>query len=306
MRLEFDFDAFPYTRQMATSRFGVKPGGQLDRYYQWKKRVRDRLNCEQIDGPVSFSLHVKSPIWTRRDVDNLLKGAADVLNPEVGLKMPHIAPGAWIDDGQMVECYAKVEYSPKAGFTVFVEPLFDDINAFGFGRIPGGSRDNLDTIKLVTRLGTYDAPIHPLKGEGRPLWIDTELEDHRFPAYETLGEAHMTFMADSLGCGAHYRKKGTINEKGLAIIAENTGSTAPNAVEHVFAQMANVKKVDFEDMAKRLYLEAGAAWPSCRLALRKALARGVPISDFGTLAMLMPQRKVKKAKKKSKKEKAKP
>jgi hypothetical protein len=67
-----------------------------------------------------------------------------------------------------------------------------------------------------------------------------------------------------------------------------------------------VKKVDFEDMAKRLYLEAGAAWPSCRLALRKALARGVPISDFGTLAMLMPQRKVKKAKKKSKKEKAKP
>jgi hypothetical protein len=111
--LDFAIEPFPYTRLNINSRWTAGPGSQEYEYMAWKDTIRnayEQLDYQIYDWGVPFheplSLSGKFDVtqnWEGKDLDNLMKGIVDALNPSRRKDWKDLKTHQWIDDKQVVQ-----------------------------------------------------------------------------------------------------------------------------------------------------------------------------------------------------------
>jgi Holliday junction resolvase RusA-like endonuclease len=106
--LEFNITPFSYTRLNQNSRWSAGKGSQEYEYIRWKERVRDlydQLGYQVYDWgvplsePLSISGHFEvEDNFEGRDLDNIMKGIVDCLNPSRRKDWKDLKTFQWIDD----------------------------------------------------------------------------------------------------------------------------------------------------------------------------------------------------------------
>jgi hypothetical protein len=128
-------EGYPYTRMTGLTAAAAKPGSQIARYLAWKKAVQDLFEQGRHFGPEAgmpfteplqvLAQFQASEGYGSRDLDNLLKGIVDALNPVHLPSWHRLRPAPWLDDRQVCSVAAHITPTLKeANLRVSYRPLF--------------------------------------------------------------------------------------------------------------------------------------------------------------------------------------
>lgn len=113
LRLVFNKDPFPYTRLLANSRWTAGPNSQEAKYIAWKETIRDDFHLLDYQQQSLTGIPFHEPLalsgrfdvvdnYEGRDLDNIIKGIVDCLNPSRRKDWKDLKTFAWVDDRQIV------------------------------------------------------------------------------------------------------------------------------------------------------------------------------------------------------------
>jgi hypothetical protein len=135
--IDLFIEPFPYTRLNINSRWTSGPESQEARYIAWKEQIgdlfhqldyQDHLQGLPFSEPLllSGSFYLKEN-WVGKDIDNLIKGVVDALNPKRRKDWSGLKTFAWIDDKQVRAYGSFVSYpsiNREASINLSVVPMW--------------------------------------------------------------------------------------------------------------------------------------------------------------------------------------
>jgi hypothetical protein len=128
-------EPFPYTRLNHNSRWTAGPGSQEFQYMAWVDKIRelyDTLDYNSITGvPFHEPLSVRGDFFVSencsgKDLDNLVKGIMDCMNPSRKKDFSGLRTFVWVDDRQIVSHgpYTKRPQKVLPNIAITVAPLW--------------------------------------------------------------------------------------------------------------------------------------------------------------------------------------
>jgi Holliday junction resolvase RusA-like endonuclease len=295
-------------------------------YLAWKRDVANyiegsigSLSPSLIEGPVKLELvfHGNSN-WNVRDLDNLIKGTSDALNPRLDDKALSVQATAWVDDRQVREINAASVYSDTPGIDITVSPLFSvapsPYRAIGVYHARGVIYSN--RIQLANSQVTIPARVlfehdgsttqPAFCGLGRNIGVLINPVDGAYVAFRTPEHAVLYLAAEAFSKAARRRTLALLmdgDHPACDCLSESMdGTFSPHGgFEDYLDHLQSLDPVLIDQLAEKLYVLHNADWAAVRPLIRRALVTtpvDEVISELATAGL--PVRKKKKSGKKPK------
>jgi len=297
-------------------------------YLAWKREVANYIEANHINGTLAPSL-IEGPVrlelvfrgashWHVRDLDNLIKGTSDALNPKLDDKALSVQATTWVDDRQVREISAVSVYSETPGIDIVVSPLFSvdpsPYRAIGVYHARGVIYSN--RIRLTNSQVTIPARVMfehdgsatepAYSGLGCNIGVLINPVDGAYVAFRTPEHAVLYLAAEAFSKAARRRTQALLldgdhpAEDCLSEIMEP--AFAPyGGFESYLDHLQTLDPVVIDQLAEKLYALHNADWAAVRPLIRRALVT-TPVTDvLGELVSAgIPVRKKKKSGKKPK------
>ena len=313
MEITIPFEGHPYVRMVQKSWFAAKEGSSIANYLAWKDRVAefwqgsyaDQLPIEvPIDAEIRF---VGSKSWAVRDLDNMVKGILDALNPRLKLKPPSIAFGPYIDDRQIRAIKATMTpvaaarnlFNSDPCVTVEFNPVMKLVHHLGIFRTIGYLQSSGDVLHISQSAVSIPVDCYTVPETGvRHYYV---VKDGGYKLFSHVDHAMLYLLASTC--------KPKVKERTIRLLRESTDDEPVDvyatkldgfsgfAVDRIaaltpkgYVTTENIWTVEY--LAVQLYESYGCAWPASRDAVRSYMLTH-DVVELAAIAAGCPKRKVK-------------
>lgn len=311
VRTHFTGEPQPYVRMVERMQWAATPTSPLGRYLAYKDDIRRQWEMSYSDVPpfegplvVGGSFTVTKN-WARKDLDNLIKGIHDALNPYFSHTKAVLQLGPWIDD-RLIKVMSGYSVRPgdEPGIDLTIQPIFttaDPFGAFGIGTATGYVVGDLFRIDVIDG--------HPFYMKASPLFAADEHAPWEVAViFDTIGNNTKLFLTPLhalvwLVAGRVRGARPDIERIFVTSDDVNLENIIPTRYEKILDEawrlITGVTRQHYETLLHKLVLFHGAAWPDVRGHIRERMLH-LPIKDPDMAAWTagMPTRTLKKKVKK--------